>query len=384
MFHQNLGGVFMQRNELDSALYQFKMAENFAVKLNNETSLAQCYLNIGNVYNQKDEYVKAFEYWLKCKSIAKRKNDFELQSKIAMAMGDAYVYLGEVGASIGSFQEASDLAYQCDNKQLQILSMVKLSKGKFYQEKYHEALDLLSVVEILLMSGIGKELKAVIYLAQGACHLNLNNFEMADKKFGLVQKEYEKKGAVQNSSLIWNIAGLRFKQNRYHEALEAFKKSREMEIEMDSYSIIRTNCSRNMYEIYTTRKGQNIYFMFHQNLGGVFMLRNELDSALYQFKMAENFAVKLNNETSLAQCYLNIGNVYNQKDEYVKAFEYWLKCKSIAKRKNDFELQSKIAMAMGRCLCLFGRSWSLNRPIPGGRVTWLINATISNCKFFPW
>jgi len=250
MFHQNLGGVFMLRNELDSALYQFKMAENFAVKLNNETSLAQCYLNIGNVYNQKDEYVKAFEYWLKCKSIAKRKNDFELQSKIAMAMGDAYVYLGEVGASIGSFQEASDLAYQCDNKQLQILSMVKLSKGKFYQEKYHEALDLLSVVEILLMSGIGKELKAVIYLAQGACHLNLNNFEMADKKFGLVQKEYEKKGAVQNSSLIWNIAGLRFKQNRYHEALEAFKKSREMEIEMDSYSIIRTNCSRNMYEIY--------------------------------------------------------------------------------------------------------------------------------------
>lgn len=250
MFHLSMSNLFISRNELDSAFHHNQMAENHAIELNDDRRLSQCYLSGGNILRYQDEFVQAFEYYLKCKDIAKRLNDQELQTSVAMAIGDAYVYLGEVGASIGPFQEASDLALQCDNKQLQILSMVKLSKGKFYQEKYHEALGLLSMAEILLMSGIGKELKAVIYLAQGACHSNLNNFEMAEKKFGLAQKEIEKNGLTQNSSLIWNIAGLRFKQNRYHEALEAFKKSREMEIEMDSYSIIRTNCSRNMYEIY--------------------------------------------------------------------------------------------------------------------------------------
>ena len=75
-------------------------------------------------------------------------------------------------------------------------------------------------------------------------------FEKAEKMFGLAQKEIEKKGAIQNSSLIWNIAGLRFIQKRYQESLEAFKKAREMEIQLNSYSIIRTASSRSMYEIY--------------------------------------------------------------------------------------------------------------------------------------
>ena len=80
--------------------------------------------------------------------------------------------------------------------------------------------------------------------------MNQGQFEKAEKMFDLAQKEIEKKGAIQNSSLIWNIAGLRFIQKRYQESLEAFKKAREMEIQLNSYSIIRTASSRSMYEIY--------------------------------------------------------------------------------------------------------------------------------------
>ena len=251
LFHQNLGGVFMQRNELDSALYHYSFAEQYALKINNEDGLARCYLNIGNVYNFKDQFVKAFEYWLKCKAIAKRKNDFELQSKIAMAIGQTYVVLREIRSSIGPFQEAFKLANKTENIQLQILALIRSGNGQFYQGKYDQSLETFSIVEKIIISNrVGNELWFEIYLNKGACFMKKGQFEKAEKMFGLAQKEIEKKGAIQNSSLIWNIAGLRFIQKRYQESLEAFKKAREMEIQLNSYSIIRTASSRSMYEIY--------------------------------------------------------------------------------------------------------------------------------------
>ena len=250
MFHQSMSNLFLSRNELDSAFYHSQMAEKHAIELNDDKRLSQCHLNTGNILVYQDEFVLAFEYYLKCKDIAKRLGDRVLQCQVAMAMGDAYVYLGEVEASIGPFQEANKLALQCNNKQLQMYSLVRLAKGNYYQGKYHEALSAFFAADMLIPSGIGKELKPEIHLAQGACHLNLNNFKMAEKMFGLAQREYEKNGVPQKSSLYWNIAGLRFNQKRYQEALDAYKKARDMEIEMNSYSIIRTDCSRSMYEIY--------------------------------------------------------------------------------------------------------------------------------------
>ncbi|MDG2152850.1 MAG: tetratricopeptide repeat protein [Crocinitomicaceae bacterium] len=251
MFHQNMGGVFMQRNELDSALYHYSFAEQYALKINNEDGLARCYLNIGNVYNFKDEFVKAFEYWLKCKAIAKRRNDFELQSKIAMAIGKTYVDLREISSSIGPFQEAFKLANKTDNIQLQILALIRSGNGQFYEGKYDQSLETFSIVEKMIISNrVGNELWFEVYLNKGACFMNQGQFEKAEQMFDLAQKEIEKKGAIQNSRLIWNIAGLRFIQKRYQESLEAFKKAREMEIQLNSYSIISTASSRSMYEIY--------------------------------------------------------------------------------------------------------------------------------------
>ena len=249
-FHQSMSNFFISRNELDSAFYHSQMAEKQATQLNDERRLSHCYLNAGNILVYKDEFVLAFEYYLKCKDIAMRMNDKELQCQVTMAMGDAYVYLGEVGASISLFQEANGLALQCKNKGLQLYSMVKQAKGLFYQGKFQSALGLFSGAEILFMSGIGNSLLGEVYLGKGACYNNLSDFEMAEKMFGLAQKEYEKKEIAQHSSLMMNIGVLRLEQKRYQEALEAFKKARNVEIEMNSYSNIRTASSRHMFEIY--------------------------------------------------------------------------------------------------------------------------------------
>jgi tetratricopeptide (TPR) repeat protein len=265
MFHQSMSNLFLSRNELDSAFYHIQMAENRAIELNDDRRLSQCHLNAGNILVYQDEFVLAFEYYLKCKDIAMRLNDKELQSQVAMAMGDAYVYLGEVGASISLFQEANGLALQCKNKGLQLYSMVKQAKGLFYQGKFQSALGLFSGAEILFMSGIGNSLLGEVYLGKGACYNNLIDFEMAEKMFGLAQKEYEKKGIAQHSSLMMNIGVLRLEQKRYQEALEAFKNARNMEIELNSYSNIRTTSSRHMYEIYNLLGDKNRALEMLQN-----------------------------------------------------------------------------------------------------------------------
>ena len=250
IFHQSMSNLFLSRNELDSAFYYNQMAEIHAIESNDDRRLSQCHLNAGNILVYQDEFVRAFEYYLKCKDIAKRLGDRVLQSQVAMAMGDAYTYLGENGASIGPFEEAFNLARKSNDIQLQMHSLIMLAKSLLYQGKYQNAALNFVAADALTTSGIGKELQPEIYLLQGACQFNLKNFEQAEKMFDLAQKEYEKNGVSQNSSLYWNIAGLRFLQKRYQEALKAYKKARDIEIEMDSYSIIRTTSSRYMYEIY--------------------------------------------------------------------------------------------------------------------------------------
>ena len=250
MFHQNLGGVFMQRNELDSALYHYRFAEKYALKLKDDGTLSGCYLNIGNVYNQKDEYVKAFEYWLKCKSIAKRRNDFELQSKIAMAMGQTYSNLHEITYSIGPFQEAYKLAIKTDNIQLQILALVKSARGQLYQNKFVESLQALSIAEKLISNRIGNALWSEVYLVKGACLMNLQRFEEADNMFQMAEKESKKYGdEIRNPTLLLNMATLCQVQKKYIKALNLFSQARKIEIEFNSFEI-RALASRSMFEIY--------------------------------------------------------------------------------------------------------------------------------------
>jgi len=250
MFHQNLGGVFMQRDELDSALIHYNFALQYASKLNDETFLAQCYLNIGNLYDLKDEFVKAFEYWLKCKEIAKRNDNFILQSKIAMAIGRTYVHLGEYNSSIGPFKEANNLALKSDNKQLQILALINLAKSQFYQSEFKQSISTLELGEVLINSGIGDNLKFEIYLSKGACYMNLKKYSEAQKMFELAQSESKKYGnEIRNPSLLINIATLAQARKNYEKALKLFSQVRASEIEANSYGL-RSYASRAMYEIY--------------------------------------------------------------------------------------------------------------------------------------
>ena len=250
LFHQNMGGTFLKYNEIDSALYHYSFARQYAELLNDDRKLAQCYLNIGNLYDRQDKFVKAFEFWLKCKKIAIKMDDLDLQCNVAMSIGQTYVYLGEVNSSIRPFEEAAVLAAQSNNTQLQILALIKLVKGKFHQQKFEEALQILQNGENLIKSGVGTELKFEIYLYEGACFMNLSQFQKAEKMFQLAQSESKKYGnEIRNSTLLMNMAVLHYLQEQYTEALKLFNNSRKYEIEMGSYEI-RSEASRYMHNIY--------------------------------------------------------------------------------------------------------------------------------------
>lgn len=82
----------------------------------------------------------------------------------------------------------------------------------------------------------------------------------------------------------------------------------------------------------TSKKGLEIYYMFHQSMSNSFLSRDELDSAFYHIQMAEKYAIESNDDSRLSQCHLNTGNILVYQDEFVRAFKYYLKCKDIAKK----------------------------------------------------
>jgi len=76
----------------------------------------------------------------------------------------------------------------------------------------------------------------------------------------------------------------------------------------------------------TSKKGREIYYMFHQSMSNLFLSRNELDSAFYHSQMAEKHAIELNDDF-----------LYEINIDLNKSYDY-LKIMKMFKNLKDYEI----------------------------------------------
>jgi tetratricopeptide (TPR) repeat protein len=81
--------------EIDSALYYNQFALDIYEKLNEKGSLALCYTNQGNIYEEKKDMVTALEKHLKAKEIVEE-DDVRLRLIIETNLADHYLQINEI------------------------------------------------------------------------------------------------------------------------------------------------------------------------------------------------------------------------------------------------------------------------------------------------
>lgn len=142
----NLGGVYYQRQELDSALHYYLLSLRFDSEIGTDSlNISYTLNNIGLIYAALKQYDKSIPYYNQVIEIKKNFNDLQSISSTYQNLGSAYFFMDKYQESIVAFKEG--LTYFSDvenpltessieaNMATSFMKLEKFDSSKFYFEK---------------------------------------------------------------------------------------------------------------------------------------------------------------------------------------------------------------------------------------------------------
>lgn len=265
--------IYLRRSYPDSALFYAKQAETIALQLDNKNELAECYKNIGNIYNGKDNFQLSKEYYQKSLTIYQNLND-------TLGIAKIYNNMGALNRNQSNYIQAL--------------------------EYYQRSLEFRQ--QIGDYSGMAKTYNNI-----GIVHNYQNNEDIALKYFQKslkIRKEYNDKLGM--SGCFNNIGAIYMDKGVYELALEYFQKSLLI------------------YEGFQDKLGASICFT---NIGIIYSKLGNHSLAIDYLNKSMLLKEELGRRKELSSSLNKIASVYNKLENYNLAINYSQKSLSIA---NEF------------------------------------------------
>jgi signal transduction histidine kinase len=222
--------LFLTRSFPDSALLYANQAETMAIKTNNQNALAECYKNIGNVYNGKDDFSAANKYYQKSIKIFRQLGDSSGCATIYNNMGALYRNQGKYILSLESYQKSLEIRTLLGDKFKMGMTFNNIGNLHFSQdnldlalEYYYKSLEIRKEFNDKLgMSGCFNNI-GTVYIYKKDYKLAITYFQKSLK----IYKDFkDKQGLAQSYKNIGNAyIGLK----EYTLAIDFFNRSYAIE-----------------------------------------------------------------------------------------------------------------------------------------------------------
>lgn len=262
--------VQLRRSYPDSALYYAKQTETLALKHNAKNYLAECYKNIGNIYNGKDNFQKATDYYQQSIKIYR-----------------------EIGDSLGVAKNYNNLGALFRNR----------GNFKLSLEYYQKSLDLRKLKNDRF--GIG-----ITYNNIGNIHYYQGKYDLAKEYyFKSLEIRKEFKDEMGMAGCFNNIGSIFIFEEDYSTGIDYFKKA------------------LTIYNKFEDRLGiGNTY----KNIGNAYYKLGEYPLALDYFFSSLKIDKQLKDRLGIAASYAEIAKLYNALKNYSQAKTYALKALEIS------------------------------------------------------
>lgn len=263
--------LFLTRSFPDSALLYANKAESISTKLNDKYRLAESYKNVGNIYNGKDNFSTANNYY---------QQSLEIYKELGNTLGLAKIYnnLGALNNTQGDFIRS----LECYQKSLELRKQIgdKSGMGKTY-------------------NNIGS-----IHYAQGNLNLALEYYQKSLE----IRKEYNDK--LGTAGCFNNIGKVYIDKEDYELAIHYFQESLKIYEEFEDKQGI-AQCYKNIGTTYDKTKNYTL----------------AIDYYIRSFKIDS----ELGDKVGMIQSLTNISKAYNLGNNFEFAKNYAEKSLSIAK-----------------------------------------------------
>jgi ATP/maltotriose-dependent transcriptional regulator MalT len=219
--------VSLRKLNFDKEAYKhYIQALDLANKIHDSAQIAMIYNGIGNVYVNTEEYDKALYYFKKSYELEQKRKNLKGQDYNLANIGEVYMLKNQMDSAhyyLDKTLALEKIIYKPDNLGViyNLMGLLYKKEGKCKQsiEYYNKALPLLEKKNI-------KRYMANSLINKGICQTNIGLYKQGLKniKDGIALSEEIK--SVENISLGHRaMVNYYTKQNKYKEALEAYKKA---------------------------------------------------------------------------------------------------------------------------------------------------------------
>ncbi len=262
-FLLNRGIGYFNLNDYQKALEYLKTAQNKYNQTGNKEGISKCLNNLGNVYNNLGQYEKALEYHLRSLDIEQ-----EIQNKNGITrslnnIGNVYQNTGDLERALEFYLKSLELTYETNDK-----------------------------------SAIAKSLNNVgnIHLSQGDFDSALEYYTRSLK----IKQSIQDKFGIANS---YNNIGIAYQGlHQPARALEYYQKSLQLMKEVyDNHGIAAA--------------------LYHSGI--LYFELQDLKKALSTLQEALQYTEQINDRNIMMSCYRTIAEIFSQKKDYHKAYEFY-------------------------------------------------------------
>ncbi|OJJ20790.1 hypothetical protein BKI52_09405 [marine bacterium AO1-C] len=225
------GEVYMNRGQSDLALKHFQQALEIYTRLKDQAGTAQCYSNLGIVYNNTNNQALAEEYHLKALNL--RKSIFGNQHlMVAASYNDlGLIYNTSDPEKASEYYEKALEIYEREKQQAKVANTYSnMALIKQHQRVYPEALDFFDQA-LQIRKKLYKDDHpnvAFVYINIGRVYAAQGKAEKALEDYGKALSIYQKNygGKHPDIANIYNYIGAVFDgKNDYKEAIANYQKA---------------------------------------------------------------------------------------------------------------------------------------------------------------
>ena len=261
--YNNLGNIYSEQSDYVKALQHYQKALDL-IESSNKQKASKYYNNIGSIYLIQGIHPKALEQFRKALALSEELNDREGIGVAYNNIGVIYDNAGDTTKALEYFEKSVDINKELGDKQglaesYLNIGMIKKAQGNYAQALDYQQKSLALEKELDNRQGIGNVYGSIgeIYEAQDNITLALENFQ---KGLALAEEIGNKDKTA--SSYI-NIGRLRLKRKKYKLAETLGKNALNLSEELGIITYQR-EASKLLYEIYKAWEKNNEALRYHE------------------------------------------------------------------------------------------------------------------------
>ena len=304
----NMGLVFAQIENYDSAIYYTNISEVFIEKDNNNELLIEVKLRLGEYFYAINDFTKSIQYYEQCVIIANETGNTKTLLSVYKTLAGIYFTKSEYEKTIELLDKQLTINVELQDSAAIAEIYNSISANKRRLGNYSEAIEynqkaLQLFYELQDTMGIADS-----YVSLGAIYYYSDDYSQAIKYFIKASEIFEEKGNLNSAAGIYNnIGSVYIETKEFKKALSFFKKA---------------------FKFY-----EEIGFLYAKaivtgNIGLSYEGIGDYDKAFEYFNKSLEYQELLDNKEGIANAISNIAGLYltenklhKAKKEYQKALE---------------------------------------------------------------